>query len=159
MSTAHRSTTDGRELEARTSRDWDVPQEEHPQRAIRLLEIPKLLSGHMGRHFVCMISPSPPRVRLFSVTESVVLTPHPTAVHHMPESHTRAEPSLLPIERPRCPKCQNRMMLARIEPGANRSDLRTFECPKCEYVHKMLVEDPLKSSHIGWMAGDLKPPK
>jgi hypothetical protein len=41
---------------------------------------------------------------------------HP-GVHHMPNAHIRPEPSLLPIERPRCPKCQGRMMLARIECG------------------------------------------
>jgi hypothetical protein len=51
------------------------------------------------------------------------------------------------------------MMLARIEPGPNGADLRTFECPKCEHLHKMLVEDPLKSSNTGWMAGELKPPE
>jgi hypothetical protein len=33
----------------------------------------------------------------------------------MPQIHTRSEPSLLPIDRPRCPKCQGRMMLARID--------------------------------------------
>ena len=150
------------ELETRTSRDWDVPQEEHPQRAIRLPEMPKLLSAQvniLGKHFVCMISPSPPRVRLFSVTESVVLTHHPTAVHHMPEAYNRPEPSLLPIERPRCPKCHGRMMLARIEPGPNGSDLRTFECPKCEHVHKMPAEDPMKSGNAGWTNSGLKPPK
>jgi hypothetical protein len=51
------------------------------------------------------------------------------------------------------------MMLARIEPGPNNSDLRTFECPKCEHVQKTLVEDPLKSANGGWMAGGLKAPK
>jgi hypothetical protein len=95
----------------------------------------------------------------FSVTESVVLPPDATAVHYMPESYPRPEPSLLPIERPRCPKCQSRMMLARIEPGPNGSDLRTFECPKCELVQKMLVKDPLLSANTGWTAGGLKPPK
>ena len=122
----------------------------------------KLLSAQvniLGRHFVCMISPSPPRVRLFSVTESVVLTPHPTAVHHMPEAYNRPEPSLLPIERPRCPKCHGRMMLARIEPGPNGSDLQTFECPKCEHVHKMPAEDPMKSGNAGWTNSGLKPPR
>jgi len=34
------------------------------------------------------------------------------------------ERSLLPIKRPRCSKCQGRMMLARIEPGPNGSTLR-----------------------------------
>jgi len=115
-------------------------------------------SEHTGAPFGGTVKRSPPRVRL-SVTESVVLPP-PTAVHHMPESYTRPEPSLLPIERPRCPKCQGRMMLARIEPGPNGSDLRTFECPKCEHVHQALVEDPfLKSANSGWVAGELKPPK
>jgi hypothetical protein len=77
----------------------------------------------------------------------------------MPESHTGAKSSLLPIERRHCPKCQSRMMLARIESGPNGSDLRTFECAKCDHIHKMLVEDPLKSSNTGWMAGEHKPPE
>jgi ribosomal protein S27AE len=77
----------------------------------------------------------------------------------MPESHSRADPSLLPIERPRCPKCQGRMMLAHIEPGPGHSDLRTFECPKCHHVHKMHIEDPLKSADAGWLHSELKPPE
>src|SRR5258707_15726225 len=52
-----------------------------------------------------------------------------------------ADPSLIPIERPRCPKCQAPMMLARIEHGPAVSDLLTFECPKCEHVQKVLTED------------------
>ena len=71
----------------------------------------------------------------------------------MPLAHS-TEPSLLPTERPRCPKCQGRMMLARIGPGPNGSDLRTFECPKCEHVEKQLVEDPMNSaSRAGRTAG------
>jgi DNA-directed RNA polymerase subunit RPC12/RpoP len=77
----------------------------------------------------------------------------------MPEAFIRSDPSLLPIERPRCPECQGRMMLAHIEPGPAHSDLRTFECPKCGHVHKMLVEDPLKSANTGWTAGGLAPPR
>jgi hypothetical protein len=76
----------------------------------------------------------------------------------MSDSHRYSEPSLLPIERPRCPKCQGRMMLARIEPGPARSDLRTFECPKCENVVKTMVDDPIKSGVASWQHGDLKPP-
>jgi ssDNA-binding Zn-finger/Zn-ribbon topoisomerase 1 len=55
------------------------------------------------------------------------------------------EPSLIPIERPRCSKCHGRMMLARTESGRAGADLRTFECPKCEYSQKMAAEDPMKS--------------
>jgi hypothetical protein len=67
----------------------------------------------------------------------------------MPEAY-RAEPSLLAIERPCCPKCQGRMMLARIEPGPNNSDLRTFECPTCERVQRVLVEDSMSAGKPGW---------
>lgn len=64
----------------------------------------------------------------------------------MPETFARAEPSLIPILRPRCPLCQGRMMLARIEPGHNGPDLRIFECSKCEHVFQALAEDPTKSA-------------
>jgi hypothetical protein len=51
------------------------------------------------------------------------------------------------------------MMLARIEPGPAWSDLRTFECPKCEHVLRTMVEDPTKSDALGWLVSpDLKSP-
>jgi DNA-directed RNA polymerase subunit M/transcription elongation factor TFIIS len=54
------------------------------------------------------------------------------------------DPSLIQIERPRCPKCEARMMLARNEHGSTASsDLRIFECPKCEHVQKVLNEGPI----------------
>jgi transcription elongation factor Elf1 len=49
------------------------------------------------------------------------------------------------------------MMLARIELGPALADLRTFECPKCEHVHKVLVEDQRNSGNAGWQNSDLKP--
>jgi ribosomal protein L37AE/L43A len=66
----------------------------------------------------------------------------------MPEAYARPDPSLLPIERPRCPKCQDRMRLRRIESGPDGSDLRTFECSKCEHIHKVLAEDPMKLAKV-----------
>jgi hypothetical protein len=74
----------------------------------------------------------------------------------MPLAHS-SEPSLLPIERPRCLKCQGRMMLARIEPGPAHSDLRTFECPKCSHVLTTTAEDPM--SNAGWQHSGLQAPK
>jgi hypothetical protein len=55
--------------------------------------------------------------------------------------------SLVPTERPRCPKCQGRMMLARIELGPAHFALRTFECSKCESVQRILAEDSVKSAN------------
>ena len=56
---------------------------------------------------------------------------------HFPES------SLTVIERPRCPQCQIRMMLVRVEPSLAGPDLGTFACPKCGLAYKALAEDPM----------------
>jgi hypothetical protein len=77
----------------------------------------------------------------------------------MPQAYNHFDPSRLPVERPRCPECQGRMMLAQIEHGPGGADLRTFACPRCERVQKKLAGDPLKSANTGWMAGGLRPPK
>ena len=78
----------------------------------------------------------------------------------MPLAYYRSDPSLLPIGRPRCPKCQGRMMLTQIEHGPGGADLRTFGCPKCEHVQKTLVAvDPMNSTEAGWQDSGLYPPK
>jgi hypothetical protein len=43
------------------------------------------------------------------------------------------------MQRPACPGCQTRMMLARIMPAKVGFDLRTYECPQCDRVHEVLV--------------------
>jgi len=52
------------------------------------------------------------------------------------------------IQRPLCPACQTRMMLARITPGPCGFDIRTFECPACDHAHQSVEPyiDPTKSS-------------
>ena len=65
------------------------------------------------------------------------------------------------IERPACPKCQARMLLARIVPARLGIDLHTFECAVCNHVLKTLTayEDPMKSRALGrWLQGDLHSP-
>jgi hypothetical protein len=37
------------------------------------------------------------------------------------------------IVRPPCPKCDTRMLLARIEPEKPGYEKQIFECPKCEH--------------------------
>jgi hypothetical protein len=56
----------------------------------------------------------------------------------MLQSHS---PELAMIERPRCPKCQIRMMLVGVEASVASPDLRTFECRKCKLAYKALAED------------------
>jgi ribosomal protein S27AE len=46
-----------------------------------------------------------------------------------------------PIDQPPCPKCGERMWLARIEPTDKPDyDQRTFECPRCEQSETMMVK-------------------
>ena len=69
---------------------------------------------------------------------------------------------LVAIERPACPKCQARMLLARIAPVRLGVDLHTFECEVCDHVLETLTacEDPMQSEIVGrWIQGDLHAPK
>jgi transposase-like protein len=43
------------------------------------------------------------------------------------------------IQRPACPRCRTRMMLARIMPARVGFDFRTFECPECDHVQEVMV--------------------
>ena len=43
-----------------------------------------------------------------------------------------SEPLLTPIERPRCPNCQTRMMVVCIEARRAAADLRTFGSRQCK---------------------------
>jgi hypothetical protein len=79
----------------------------------------------------------------------------------MPESHSASHSVPIPdIERPRCPICRSRMLLAHIKTSSSGLDLRTFECATCDHVHKVfLASDPMKSDTLGWLFADLNPPK
>jgi DNA-directed RNA polymerase subunit RPC12/RpoP len=66
--------------------------------------------------------------------------------------------TLTPIERPRCARCQTRMMLARITPLPDGSEQRTFECPKCNLKETTRVADPLKSRAVERLTANVRPP-
>lgn len=57
----------------------------------------------------------------------------------MQQSHIHDPPK--PIDLPPCPKCGNRMSLARIEPTDTPDfDQRTFECPRCDHSETMMIK-------------------
>jgi hypothetical protein len=64
-------------------------------------------------------------------------------------------------DRPMCQVCKHRMALARISPGGERGfEERTFECSTCGRTEKIFVAvDPMKSDAVGWLAGELRPPR
>jgi hypothetical protein len=63
---------------------------------------------------------------------------------------------LTAFERPRCTRCQTRMMLERISPGPVGFEHRLFECPKCDHVEtRVIASDPFNSEVQGWLSGEL----
>ncbi|QDW41643.1 response regulator [Bradyrhizobium sp. KBS0727] len=73
---------------------------------------------------------------------------------------SRLYPELLPTQRPRCPRCQMRMISAAVTAAAKGFEDRTFECTRCGYVEtKLLIADPLVSpTAIAWTNAGLKRP-
>lgn len=68
-------------------------------------------------------------------------------------------PSLTAIERPRCPRCQTRMMLEPVSAGPVDFEQRVFECPNCNHVEtSVIASDPFNSKAAGWIAGELRAP-
>lgn len=74
---------------------------------------------------------------------------------------SKGDPELLPIQRPRCPKCQMRMVSTNVAAANGGLEDRTFECMKCGNVAtKRIIADPLVSpAAVAWTEGSLKPPE
>jgi hypothetical protein len=68
-------------------------------------------------------------------------------------------PGLLPIERPRCQRCQARMKLQDIRLAHDGIEHRTFECEKCETAKTVTaVADPITSDRFNRLTNSLRPP-
>jgi hypothetical protein len=74
-------------------------------------------------------------------------------------SWRKPDPELLPIQRPRCPKCQAWMRTARVSDGPKGFENRAFECAKCGHTEtRAFASDPLNSDALGWLSGELGRP-
>jgi len=72
----------------------------------------------------------------------------------------KLDPELLPIQRPRCPKCSARMLTSGVEDVPDGFENRTFECRKCHHTEtRLLVADPLRTGTVGWLSGELGRPE
>jgi len=72
----------------------------------------------------------------------------------------KPDPELLPIQRPRCPTCQTRMLTVGVEDAPGGFENRTFECLKCHHTEtRLLAADPMKTGTTGWLLGELARPE
>ncbi|ABD87729.1 hypothetical protein RPC_2175 [Rhodopseudomonas palustris BisB18] len=74
------------------------------------------------------------------------------------QTDQRLDAELLPMQRPRCPKCQVRMVSVAVAPEPNGAEERVFKCLKCNESRARRSEDPLRSGAVGWLAGELRKP-
>lgn len=66
---------------------------------------------------------------------------HACLLHEEPMLQRQLTLLRLPaIDRPECPHCGAKMMIARIEPAAPRVDRHTFECDRCYHSETALVQ-------------------
>ena len=71
-----------------------------------------------------------------------------------------SDPERLPTGRPRCPKCQMRMVAAAVEEGPEGFEHRSFECAKCGHSEQnVIASDPMNTRALGWLNSELHPPK
>ena len=92
------------------------------------------------------------RHRQPSVTESSVALPPQYRSIQGESTVSSTQQFLTAIERPRCPRCQTRMMLERVSSGPIGFEHRLFECPKCDHVEiSVTASDPFKSN-TAWLA-------
>ena len=78
----------------------------------------------------------------------------------MPDAQITGQLSPRHTVRPRCPQCQARVAVQHVVPGRPGFEHWTLKCTKCGLIHEVQVSaDPLKSEAMGWLDGDLKPPK
>lgn len=73
---------------------------------------------------------------------------------------SKPDPELLPI-RPRCPKCQTRMISTDVVVEANGFEDRTLECISCGHIEtRRTATGPLVSPPaVAGTKGELKPPE
>ncbi|WP_420967091.1 response regulator [Bradyrhizobium sp. B120] len=65
-----------------------------------------------------------------------------------------------PNHRPMCHVCKHRMALAWISAGERGFEESAFECSTCGRTEKISIEvDPMMSDAVGWLTGELKPPR
>lgn len=55
-----------------------------------------------------------------------------------------------PNDRPMCPDCKHKMVLARISAGRRGFEMRTLECSTCKRTENILMAvDPMKTNAVG----------
>jgi hypothetical protein len=67
----------------------------------------------------------------------------------------KTDSELSPAKRPRCPRCEARMITNGVSEGSNGLKHRVFGCLKCGLIENNAVaSDPLNNA-AGWLSGEV----
>jgi hypothetical protein len=61
------------------------------------------------------------------------------------------------VKCPHCPRCQGRMVLARIR-ASSICEKRSFDCPYCNFIETQIVDDPVRTDALVRLANSIRPP-
>jgi hypothetical protein len=61
------------------------------------------------------------------------------------------------VKCPHCPRCQGRMVLARIR-ASSICEKRSFDCPYCNFIETQIVDDPVRTNALVRLANSIRPP-
>jgi hypothetical protein len=61
------------------------------------------------------------------------------------------------VKCPHCPRCQGRMVLARIQ-ASGICEKRSFDCPYCNFIETQIVDDPVRTAALVRLANSIRPP-
>jgi hypothetical protein len=61
------------------------------------------------------------------------------------------------VKCPHCPRCQGRMVLARIR-ASSICEKRSFDCPYCNFIETQIVDDPVRTAALVRLANSIRPP-
>ena len=61
------------------------------------------------------------------------------------------------VKFPHCPRCQGRMVLARIQ-ASSLCEKRSFDCPYCNFIETQIVDNPVRTDALVRLANSISRP-
>ena len=67
----------------------------------------------------------------------------------------KTDSELSAAKRPRCPRCEARMITNGVSGGLNGLKHRVFECLKCGHIENNAAASDPPNNAVGWLSGEV----